>query len=130
MTDRRPQAPRGLDAAGRKLWADVVAEFELSAGELPVLEVACRNLDRMRAAEAVVAAEGLVVPGRWAPQPHPAVQISRDAASLLRAAVRQLKVELAEDLGPPRAGPKSGPARRRASVETARAKRAALRSAS
>ena len=43
-----PQAPKGLGAAGRRLWRQVVADFELGAGERELLEQACRVLDIIR----------------------------------------------------------------------------------
>lgn len=100
MADAKaPTAPPGLDAPGRRLWRDVLAEFELSAAELAVLETACRALDRMRAAEKMIAVEGITTPGRWGAQPHPAVIISRDAAAAMRAAVKQLRIEVEADDG-------------------------------
>lgn len=39
------RAPKGLQAAGRRLWRDVTARFELDAPELAVLTAACRTAD-------------------------------------------------------------------------------------
>jgi phage terminase small subunit len=97
--NKAPAAPPGLEGPGRKLWKDVLADYELSPAEMSVLEVACRALDRMRAAEKVLAAEGLTVSGRWGPQPHPLILVARDAGTQLRAAIKQLKVELDADDG-------------------------------
>jgi hypothetical protein len=41
----RLYAPRGLDSAGRRLWREVVAAHELTAGERVILTEACRAAD-------------------------------------------------------------------------------------
>lgn len=40
-----PRTPTGLDAPGRKLWASIVADFELAEHELAQLEEAARTRD-------------------------------------------------------------------------------------
>lgn len=47
MTTRQPKPapPASLDAAGKKLWRDVVAKYDLRVDELAVLEAACRTAD-------------------------------------------------------------------------------------
>jgi hypothetical protein len=105
--EKLPSAPPGLDAPGRNLWRDVLTEFELSSAEHAVLETACRALDRVRAAEKIIVAEGLTTPGRWGAQQHPAVIISRDAAAAMRAALKQIRAELdSEDAKVSRPGPR------------------------
>jgi hypothetical protein len=42
---KKPPVPRDLGAAGRKLWREVVADFELSPTELILLGETCRTLD-------------------------------------------------------------------------------------
>jgi hypothetical protein len=46
MTDN-PSPPRGLKTAGRRLWREVRAAFELRADELRILEAACRLSDEL-----------------------------------------------------------------------------------
>jgi len=41
----RRAAPRSLDAAGKKLWQDITAEYELRPDEYRVLEDACKQAD-------------------------------------------------------------------------------------
>ena len=41
----RQYAPRGLGTAGRRLWREVVAAHELTAGERVILIEACRSAD-------------------------------------------------------------------------------------
>lgn len=42
---RRPSAPTGLKASGRKLWRDIVALYDLRPDQLRVLADACREVD-------------------------------------------------------------------------------------
>ena len=40
-----PRAPARLHAGGRRLWEGMTAQFEFAAGELAILEQACRTVD-------------------------------------------------------------------------------------
>lgn len=42
MAAKIPRAPKGVGTQGRRLWAEVLAEHELSQAELAVLAAACR----------------------------------------------------------------------------------------
>lgn len=46
------QAPKVLEAAGRRFWRDVTGTYELRADELRTLESACRSLDMVAAVTA------------------------------------------------------------------------------
>lgn len=59
----RPRAPVGLGAAGRRLWRAVTSDYELQPWELDSLTLACRQLDDVASLEALLAEQGLVVPG-------------------------------------------------------------------
>ena len=41
----KPKPPASLDYAGKALWADVVAKYDLRVDELAVLEAACKTAD-------------------------------------------------------------------------------------
>jgi len=41
----KPKPPASLDSAGKKLWVDVNAKYDLRVDELAVLEAACRTAD-------------------------------------------------------------------------------------
>lgn len=43
------QAPRVLEAAGKRFWREVTSKYELRADELRTLESACRSLDMVAA---------------------------------------------------------------------------------
>ena len=65
-----PQPPSGLALAGRRLWADIVAAFDLRADELVILGQAARMLDELDLMGAALAAQGPVVAGSTG-QPRP-----------------------------------------------------------
>lgn len=41
----KPKPPTTLDEAGKSLWSDVVAKYDLRVDELAVLEAACKTAD-------------------------------------------------------------------------------------
>lgn len=55
--------PAGLGRAGRALWRDIAAEFELDVRELAVLAAACRQADDVARLEALIEEQGAVVTG-------------------------------------------------------------------
>jgi len=68
MSDRTPpKTPEGLSAAGRRLWAAILAdlpsELELEARELVVLEAAARQADVIASLERAVRRDGLMIRG-------------------------------------------------------------------
>jgi hypothetical protein len=56
------RAPSGTGPAGRRLWRDVLAEFELTGADLVLLGQAARTADRIAALEAQ-AGDRLTQPG-------------------------------------------------------------------
>lgn len=93
-----PPSPKALGPAGRSLWKRAVDDYELGVGELELLEAACATWDRIKAAEQLIAEEGLVIDGARGRQAHPAVGIARDSSRLLAALVKHLKLELTEEV--------------------------------
>src|SRR5882672_4276376 len=75
-----PSAPRGCGPSGRRLWKSVQAEFELGEHERALLTAMCRQVDRLEALEALIAAEGLTVTGHGTQKIHPAVVEARQTA--------------------------------------------------
>ncbi len=56
-----PVAPRGLAAAGRKLWKDIASSHDLDAVQLVQLTEACRAKDRLDELDALLRGEGVLV---------------------------------------------------------------------
>lgn len=57
------EPPEGLADAGRALWLEVLAVFELAPAELALLAQACRTVDEVEAISAAIADGPVVVPG-------------------------------------------------------------------
>jgi P27 family predicted phage terminase small subunit len=94
---RPPSAPKDLQVEGRKLWRQVVDEFELNPVELALLYQLCLTVDELAAMKADLAEMGTIVAGsRNQPRVNP----------LLGAIVshRKLADQLAVALGLPLAG--------------------------
>jgi phage terminase small subunit len=62
MTRSKP-APKGLGGAGKRLWRQVVDEFELNPVEMTLLGQACPLVDQLERLNAQVVAEELVTTG-------------------------------------------------------------------
>ena len=93
MTDEPDYVPEpppdGLADAGRALWEQVAAVYEVDAHERPLLAEACRLADRCAELEESIEEHGITVEGsKGQPRLHPAV-----------AEVRQTRVALTRVLG-------------------------------
>lgn len=51
-----PKAPVGLDARGRRLWRESLAQWSLSPAHLALLEEACRIADRLELLDSIIRA--------------------------------------------------------------------------
>ena len=106
-----PTPPKILGEPGRRLWRQVLADYELAASELAVLECACTAYDRHAQASAILNDEGMSVLDRYGvAKLHPMCSVVRDSTTLLARCLRQLDVDL-DDAAPrpARLGAKSGP---------------------
>jgi P27 family predicted phage terminase small subunit len=92
----KPTAPpKHLSAESKKLWRSVLADYELEPRHEAVLLAALEALDRMRQAQALIAAEGLTVLDRYGTaKAHPAVVIERDSRTAFLRAMRELGLDL------------------------------------
>src|SRR4051794_37843093 len=95
MKKRRPTPPQ-LSPEGRRMWRELQAEYQITdAGGLAILGAACEAFDRMREAQKLIAAEGMVSTDRFGQaNPHPAVTIERDSRSQLLADLKALNLDL------------------------------------
>jgi phage terminase small subunit len=98
MADKRnPAAPKDLQAAGKKLWRETLAEFEPSAPESALLHQLCLTIDELAQMQAELAQMGMVVMGsRNQPRPNPLLPMI--------AAHRKLADQLVVALGLPLEG--------------------------
>lgn len=88
-----PVRPKDLGPAGRKLWAAIVAGWELADHEVLVLADACRQADRAAEARRLIDAEGITVEsGRAGLKPHPAVAIERNAQASVVTLLRSIGI--------------------------------------
>jgi phage terminase small subunit len=102
MTDDKvPAAPRGLQARGRRLWREVLADHELRPDELTVLAAACRTADEVTTLEAALVGAEVMVEGSTGQQrPNPLFRETREHRKALAALLKQLGlVESDEDGG-------------------------------
>ena len=60
---KRPTAPPGLAARGRRLWADTVSVFDLRPDERGLLTELCRTLDTLDVLESALATAPLMTEG-------------------------------------------------------------------
>lgn len=87
-----PKVPLGLAARGRAFWRRTVASFVLSETEVELLGEVCKLLDECDSLHAVVAVDGVTVPGSSGqPRVHPALGELRQH----RLAVGRLLAQLA-----------------------------------
>ena len=92
-----PRAPAGLSAEALKLFRETREQYSIDdAPSLVLLGNACRALDRLRLAEAIVKKEGSVYSDRFGqPKAHPAAA-RVDAENLtLQRSLRELGINLA-----------------------------------
>ena len=75
-----PRPPKGAGPSGRRLWRDVLERFELDEHEVALLTAMVRQVDRLDALEAIVAAQGLMVTGHGTVKIHPAALEARASA--------------------------------------------------
>jgi len=57
VSDARLATPRGLKARGRRLWATLVADRDLSGGHRTLAEEACRIADRLDVLDRILAGD-------------------------------------------------------------------------
>ncbi|MFZ0906391.1 MAG: P27 family phage terminase small subunit [Mycobacterium sp.] len=113
--NRPPSAPKDLQAEGKKLWRDVLAESELNAAETALLKQLCLTVDELAAMKADLAEMGTVVMGsRNQPRVNPLL------AAI--AAHRKLCDQLVVALGLPLEGEVVGRRRSAAAKQSADAR--------
>lgn len=89
--------PRGLNAAGRKLWDVSTTEFEWAEHELALLEEACRVRDRIAELDAAVKSDGLMITSSQGTRVHPAVSEARQQRLTLARLLATLQIPSLDD---------------------------------
>ena len=89
-SERKPYAPRGLGAAGRKLWDAGLADFDWAEHELAMLEEAARTRDRIVDLDKAVSTDGVMLTSSQGMRVHPAIAEGRQQ----RLALARLLVTL------------------------------------
>src|SRR5438067_2291367 len=94
MSKQDPQF-KALSVEAQALHTRLVKEWSIrDAAGLITLLTACQALDRLREAQAMLKAEGIVVTGRAGPRPHPASTVERESRAGLLAALKSLSLDL------------------------------------
>lgn len=89
----KPTAPRGLKAAGKRLWSQTVDAYDLRQDEQEVLRAACFEADLIARMESELETEPLTVKGSMGQLvPHPLVSELRQHRATMAALLRGLKL--------------------------------------
>lgn len=89
----RVNAPRGLKAAGKRLWNATTDKYEMREDELVILKDACAEADLISRMEKELESESLTVSGSMGQLvAHPLVQELRQHRSTLASLLRGLKL--------------------------------------
>jgi P27 family predicted phage terminase small subunit len=98
-----PKAPPQLSREARRWWHRVNELYELDQPTLLILESALESFDRMRQAQAIIKAEGVVIDDRFGQKKqHPATIIERDSKQTLLRHWKALALDLEPILSPGR----------------------------
>lgn len=100
MGDRKPRAPAGLGATGKRLWRSVTGELELRGDERGLLEHACRTVDELATLQAALAeAEPMSAGSMGQPRAHPLYAEIRAHRDMLRRLLAAIDVPDEGDVG-------------------------------
>lgn len=108
----KPATPRNLKAKGARFWTQTVADYELTAGELLILEDACREVDVITRLEDAMAKGDLTVQGSMGqPVANPLLGELRQHRALLARLLKQLDLPQEDEDATSGAGDRSTSAR-------------------
>lgn len=89
--------PRGLKAAGTRLYETSTTEYEWAEHELALLEEACRVRDRIVELDAAVKDDGLMITSSQGARLHPAVGEARQQRLTLARLLASLQIPGMDD---------------------------------
>lgn len=91
---RLAPAPAHLSKEAADWWRRIVAEYELEASHLKLLQLAAEAWDRAAQARRILAKEGVTYRDRFGkPRKHPAVSIEEQARLQFARLVREIDLE-------------------------------------
>ena len=91
-----PKPPSGTRASGRRLWASIVAVYELEEHELALLREAVRTVDTLDRLAAVVRADGGMIDTPTGVKVHPGLVEARQLRIALARLLAALRLPDAE----------------------------------
>lgn len=97
-----PRAPAGMRAPGRRLWAAVLADYELDEHEVALLVEAVRTADVLDLLDARVRADGPIVSSPQGERAHPAAVEARQQRIALARLLGALQLPTGEGARPQR----------------------------
>ncbi len=93
-----PPSPKGTGPSGRRLWRSILGRFDLEEHESALLRELVRVVDRLDQLDAMLDAEGLVVPGGAAgPKIHPAATEARQLAIAQARLTTALRIPVGDE---------------------------------
>jgi phage terminase small subunit len=92
----RPSPPKHLSVASRRLWREIVADYDLPPHALALLTAALEAKGRMDEARATVARDGAYVAGRFGLRAHPALAVERDSRIAFARLIREVGLDLVD----------------------------------
>jgi hypothetical protein len=98
----RTRFPNGLQTGGKRLWKQVLDDFELAEHEEAVLLQACRIVDVLDRLQAVIDAGDVVVASPQGLKANPAVVEFRQQAVTLAKCMASLRIPLDDAQAPGR----------------------------
>lgn len=97
MTDETHPVPRGLKAAGRRLWKATTNSFVLAEHELALLLQACRTADALDALQAHIESDGVLDESAQGRRAHPALVEIRQQRAVFARLIAQLGIPVGEE---------------------------------
>jgi phage terminase small subunit len=89
--------PRHLNAAARRLWTQVLADYDLEAHHRELLLLALEAMTRGDQARREIERSGILIRGRWGPTVNPAVAIERNCQATYLRLMRELSLDSAAE---------------------------------
>lgn len=95
-TQNAKKPPPHLQSAGRKLWTDIVGQFDITdAAGLALVRVAAECADRQEAAQAAIRLHGELVPDRYGSlKLNPACNLEVASRAGMLSALKALHLDL------------------------------------